>query len=212
MSIRSRFVFVWCFLVCGSTRLFAVESSDGLPEVVSYHQHVRPVFQAKCQGCHQPAKRKGDYVMTDVAALIAGGESGAAIVPGQTAASYLLELVVTQQGEERPEMPPKDAPLTDYEVSLVNRWIEQGATDDTPENVLDQYSRENPPEYTVPPLITSIDFSPDGQHIAVSGFHEVLIHKADGSGLEQRLIGLSERIETVAFSPDGSQLLVAGGS
>ena len=45
----------------------------------------------------------------------------------------------------------------------------------------------------------------------MAGFHEVLLHKADGSGLVARLIGISERIESVRFSPDGKQLAVTGG-
>jgi len=190
---------------------FAAEEPKGLPETVSYYKHVRPVFQAKCQGCHQPAKSKSDYIMTEVASLIAGGENGAAVVPGQAAKSHLAELIVPAAGEKRAEMPPKDEVLTDYEVSLVRAWIDQGATDDTPENARHSYSMEHPPVYTVAPGVISMAYSPDGQSLAVAGFHEVLIHKADGSGLAKRLIGLSERIESVAFSPDGTQLAVAGG-
>ena len=48
---------------------------------------------------------------------------------------------------------------------------------------------------------------PDGKLLAMTGFHETLLHKADGSGLVARLIGMSERIESVRFSPDGKQLL-----
>jgi WD40 repeat protein len=47
--------------------------------------------------------------------------------------------------------------------------------------------------------------------LAVAGFHEVLLHKLDGSEILARLIGMSERIESVAFSPDGNRLAVAGG-
>ena len=43
----------------------------------------------------------------------------------------------------------------------------------------------------------AIDFSPDGTLLAVGGFHEVLVWKADGSGPVARLVGLSERIESV---------------
>ena len=40
---------------------------------VSYDTQIRPIFQARCHGCHQPAKAKGDYVMTTFKQLIAGG-------------------------------------------------------------------------------------------------------------------------------------------
>ena len=189
----------------------AETGGEGLPETVSYYEHVRPVFQAKCQGCHQPAKAKADYIMTDVAKLIAGGETSPVVVPKSAHDSYLVELVTKQEGEDRPEMPPKDEPLTPYELKLVTKWIEQGAEDDTPENAKQRYTAENPPQYAEPPVITSLDFSPDGKLIAVAGFHEVLLHRADGSGLAGRLIGLSERIESVRFSPDGKKLAVAGG-
>ena len=75
-----------------------------------------------------------------------------------------------------------------------------------------RYTTDNPPVYTLPPVITSIDYSPDGKLLAVAGFHEVLLHKADGSGLKARLVGLSERIESVRFSPDGTRLAVTGGN
>src|SRR5262249_41090158 len=42
-------------------------------------------------------------------------------------------------------------------------------------------------------------------------YHEVLLHKADGSGVVARLVGLSERTQSVAFSPDGKWLAVTGG-
>lgn len=207
----SPFSFGFAILSLSCSSLLAEAANDALPETVSYYEHIRPVFQAKCQGCHQPAKAKSEYIMTDVESLIKGGETDTAIHPGKPDESYLLELVVTQEGEKRPEMPPKDEPLTGYEVKLVQKWVAQGAKDDTPENAKQEYTMENPPRYAVPPLVTSLDYSPDGSLIAVAGFHEVLVHKADGSGLHARLVGLSERIESVAFSPDGKQLLVAGG-
>lgn len=194
-----------------SAPLPGAEKSDALPTTVSYYEHIRPVFQAKCQGCHQPSKAKSDYIMTEVTALIKGGEDGPAIVPGKPDQSHLLELVVAAPGEESPEMPPKDEPLTGYELSLVRKWVEQGAKDDTPANARQRYTMANPPRYAVPPVVISLDYSPDGSLLAIAGFHEVLLHKADGSGLVKRLVGLSERIQSVRFSPDGKKLAVAGG-
>ncbi|MEC7201331.1 MAG: c-type cytochrome domain-containing protein, partial [Verrucomicrobiota bacterium] len=188
----------------------AALGASGKEGQVSYHQDIRPIFQAKCHGCHQPAKAEGDYVMTRFEQLIAGGETGdQAILPGNAAQSYLVELITPVNG--RAEMPKKDDPLSALEVDLVRRWIDQGATDDTPVNAVEKIDAENPPVYTRPPLITSLDYSADGAWLAVSGFHEVLLHRSDGSGLQRRLIGLSQRIESVRFSPDSSKLAMAGG-
>ena len=194
--------------------LFAMQSGHCAPEAgksqVSYYKDIRPIFQANCQGCHQPAKAKGDYIMTDFTKLLAGGDSDEpAIIAGQPDKSQLLELIIPVNGKA--EMPQKKDPLHETEIALVKRWISQGAKDDTPDGAKERYSADNPPDYALPPVITSLDFSPDGKLLAVPGFHEVILHNADGSGMVARLVGLSERIESVAFSPDGKKLAVTGG-
>ena len=177
---------------------------------VSYYKHIRPILQAHCQGCHQPAKPSGAYVMTAFDRMVKGGESEmAAIVPGKPEESYLVELITPVDGEA--SMPKGKSPLADYEIDLVKQWISEGAADDTPAAAKAQYDMEHPPEYSRPPVITSIDFSPDGSLLAVAGHHEVLLVKGDGSEVVARLVGLSERIESVRFSPDGARLAVTGG-
>lgn len=179
-------------------------------EAISFHKQVLPLLRANCQGCHQPAKQQGDYLMTNFDRLIKGGESEEpAIVPGKPDESYLVAQISAVDGE-RPAMPPVGAPLTEQEVRLVRTWIEQGAKNDSPP-AAEPFSTENPPQYSLPPVVTSLDYSADGSLIAVAGFNEVLLHRADGSGIAKRLIGLSQRIESVRFSPDGKQLAVTGG-
>jgi WD40 repeat protein len=191
----------------------ASAKEDGATKPVSFHKEIRPLFQANCNGCHQPAKAKGDYVMTDFNSLLQGGESDdPAIVPGKPDDSLLVHLT-TPNEEGEYEMPKgKNAkPLHATEIELLRRWISEGAKDDSPVGSGSAYTMENPPVYTMPPVVTSMDFSPDGTLLAVTGFHEALIHKADGSGLVARLVGLSERIESVSFSPDGKKLGITGG-
>jgi WD40 repeat protein/mono/diheme cytochrome c family protein len=185
-------------------------AADDPSKPVSFYQDIRPIFQANCVGCHQPSKDNGNYVMTDFKRLLAGGEEAVAIVPGKPDESYLIE-EITPDKDSDAEMPKKDDPLHEVEIALIRRWIEEGARDDTPENARQRYDQDNPPVYTKPPVITSLDYSPDGSLIAISGFHEVLLEKADGSGEVARLVGLSERIESVRFSPDGKKLAVTGG-
>ncbi|MDE0959200.1 MAG: DUF1549 domain-containing protein [Planctomycetota bacterium] len=176
---------------------------------VSYYRDIRPIFQASCHGCHQPAKAKGQYVMTNFASLLAGGGDDAAIVAHQPDQSELIEMITPIDGES--EMPKKGDPLNPAQIKLIRDWISEGALDDTPANAVQKYDSKNPPTYESPPIVTALDYSPDGRWLAVSGYHEVLIHDVESSTIIERLVGLSERIESVRFSPDGKKLAVTGG-
>jgi WD40 repeat protein len=205
-------------LVCtsaGPNPLAAQEKDPqgAAPIRVSYYKQVRPIFQANCHGCHQPAKAGGAFVMTSFDRLVAGGESGErAIVAGKPAESQLVEMIVPQDGKAT--MPRGRKPLAEAEIDLIRRWIAEGAADDTPAGAVQQFDMQHPPTYTRPPVITSIDFSPnpgDAGLLAVAGFHEVFLIQADSGERVARLVGVSERIESVRFSPDGKRLAVAGG-
>jgi len=190
----------------------APPDKDALPAEVSYYKDVRPIFQQHCNGCHQPAKPSGGFVMTSRADLLKKGESDKlAVVPGQPDASYLVSQVTPHDGK-KPLMPRNQPELIQRDVALIKKWIGQGARDDTPVSDRVVIDMEHPPRYLLAPVITSLAYSPDGKVLAVAGRHEVLLHKADGSGLIGRLVGQSERIQSIAFSPDGKSLAMAGGS
>lgn len=180
---------------------------------VSYYRDVRPIFQQHCQGCHQPAKPNGDYVMTEFAAMLKAGESGKpAVTPGKPDASFLLDEI--RPGKDgKAEMPKNRDALTAAQIDLVTRWVQEGAADDTPASAKTaQIDASRPPVYHSAPVVTSVAFSPDGSVLAVTGYHEILLHKPDGSGLVGRLVGMSERVQAIAFSPDGAYLAAAAGS
>jgi WD40 repeat protein len=178
---------------------------------VSFDKQIRPIFQANCQGCHQPSKAGGGFVMTEFARLLKGGEQGLpAVVPGKPEESLLVDQI-TPGGDGKALMPKDKPPLSPGEIELISRWIAQGAEDDTPENAVARFDRDHPPVYSRQPVVGALDYSPDGSILAVGGFHEVLLWKADGSELLARLVGMSDRIESVAFSPDGKFLAVTGG-
>ena len=182
------------------------------PEKISYYKEVRPIFAQHCQGCHQPAKAGGGYVMTSFAELFKKGErEKPGVVAGKPEVSFLVEQIRPTNGKV--EMPRAKDPLPDIQIKTIVDWIAQGAIDDTPASArVSLIDEEHPPAYQSMPVVTSLAFSPDGQLLAVAGYHEVLLHKADGTGLVARLIGLSERIESLAFSPDGKTLAVSGGN
>jgi WD40 repeat protein len=200
------------FTLAEGLRAQQAQTKDAQPAgPVSYYKDVRRIFQQHCQGCHQPARPQGGYVMTSHADLLKAGDRGQpGVVPGSADKSVLIEQIVPKNGKAA--MPKGKPPLSAADIDLIRRWIAEGAKDDTPKTAIDTISDKNPPVYKLPPVITALDYSPDGSLLAVSGFHEVLLHKSDGSGLVARLVGLSERVQSLSFSPDGKSLAVVGGS
>ncbi len=204
-------------LVLASPVLFA-EEKDAAPAeaeaAVSFYGDIQPILRQHCQGCHQPARARGDFIATGYDFLMGKGrdeDDDPIVVPGKPEESLLIE-EITPQGDDPPAMPKDAEPLPKALVDRIARWIAEGAKDDTPASEKVTYTMESLPVYTSPPVITALDFSPDGTLLAVSGNNEVLLHAGDGSSIVARLVGLSERIESLRFSPDGTLLAVTGGS
>src|SRR5947209_4304907 len=83
---------------------------------------VRPIFVQHCQGCHQPAKQGGSYVMTGHAELLKSGDKGEpGIVPGKTDKSLIVEQITAHDGKP-PAMPKGKDPLIDYQITLIKKW------------------------------------------------------------------------------------------
>ncbi len=179
------------------------------PEEVSYSRDIRPVIQRHCQGCHQPALKKGYLDLTSYEAFASGGMSGPVFVPRSPGESLVIGHLT---GDQQPRMPVGEDPLSEEAIDLFRKWIEQGALDDTPAQLSQQAPGAAPPTYRLPPVVTAIAYSTDGSRLAVSGYREVLLHSSDGSRLEARLQGISDRIQTLHFLPDGKTLLAAGGT
>ena len=178
------------------------------PEGVSYYKQIRPILQQSCQGCHHPAEPNGGLVVTSYEAFQEGGMSGPSFIPGNPEESIIMEYI---SGED-PLMPQDGDPLTAEEVELFSRWIAESAVDDTPVSLDDTISANQPPVYTVPPVISALAYSPDGETLAVSGYREILLHKSDGSELVGRLVGDAHRIESIAYTLDGKILGAVGGT
>ncbi len=176
----------------------------------SYYQDVRPILQKSCAGCHQPGNPMSGLALTDFASLLKGGaKHGPAVTPGAADQSPLLRYV---NGALEPRMPMGAEPLQEAEVAVLRSWIAAGATDDTPAAAHAPKPPDAPPLYTQPPVVTGMTFSPDGELLAVGGYREVLLHQADGSRVVARLLGRSDKISSVAFTPDGRRLVAVGGT
>ncbi len=139
--------------------------------------------------------------------FLLGGSKGAAVVPGDLKKSLVIGYL---DGSMQPRMPFGGKPLPDDQIQLMKRWITEGAKDDSPAGASETAARKQT-VYYAPPLVTALVFSPGGDQIAVSGHHEILLMSTEGA-LQARLPGLSMKISSLAYSPDGTLLAAVGGN
>ena len=94
----------------------------------TFEADVRPILKAHCFHCHgEEGKNEGNLDVRLVRLLVAGGDSGAALVAGKAGDSYLIERL------ESGEMPPGEKKLSPAELHVIREWIDQGARTARPE-------------------------------------------------------------------------------
>jgi hypothetical protein len=101
-----------------------------VPAAVEFNRDIRPILSNNCYPCHGPdkAKRKaGLRLDTEDGARAELGDGRRAIVPGDAGKSQLVQRVTAADTARR--MPPAvtGKTLTERQIALLRRWIEQGA-------------------------------------------------------------------------------------
>ncbi|HXW05253.1 MAG TPA: DUF1549 domain-containing protein [Vicinamibacterales bacterium] len=114
---------VWTAAVLA--RVQAIEPETGqVSSLIDYDRQVRPIIEARCLECHSQEARKGGLSLASYGDALDGGRSGAAIRPGSAAGSLLVHRIL---GDVEPQMPKDERPLSEAEVALIRRWIDEGA-------------------------------------------------------------------------------------
>ncbi len=108
--------------------LAAAPIAHGDEGVLFFESKIRPLLIQHCYDCHseEAGKRKGGLWLDRKAGWEVGGDSGAAIVPGDTESSRLVEMI--RYADPDLAMPPKKK-LASHEIALLERWIAMGAPD-----------------------------------------------------------------------------------
>lgn len=102
-------------------------ATEATPEQIEFFEaKVRPIFADHCYSCHSAKEKiKGSLRLDAPEALLKGGDSGPALVPGDADASLLIKAV--RYTDEDLRMPPKDKKLSAEQIALLETWVKMGA-------------------------------------------------------------------------------------
>ncbi|MBW3540098.1 MAG: PSD1 and planctomycete cytochrome C domain-containing protein [Planctomycetes bacterium] len=89
-----------------------------------FETRIRPLFARHCTACHGEKEQNSGLRLDTSEGILAGGDSGPAVVPGKPGESLLLTAV--GYGADDLQMPP-DKKLSDKEIAALRKWVELGA-------------------------------------------------------------------------------------
>lgn len=94
--------------------------------VAFFEKQVRPLLVENCHGCHSAKanKRRGGLALDSREAILTGGDSGPAVVPGKPEQSLLVSAVHATKAEL--QMPPKGK-LRPQQIATLEQWVKDGA-------------------------------------------------------------------------------------
>jgi len=112
--------------LAATSALAAISAED----TAFFRDQVRPILAENCFKCHshETGKSKGGLVVDSRTSLLTGGDTGAAIVPGNAEKSLLIKAV--RYTDEDLQMPPNKGDtkkLKDAQIAILEEWVKRGA-------------------------------------------------------------------------------------
>jgi hypothetical protein len=104
-------------LCCSAQAAFAAPT-------VSYDDDIAPLLAQSCGKCHGAGMAMSQLRLDSEAAILHGGKSGPAIVPGKSGDSLLIKRILGLT--DGPRMPMGEDPLPEQKVQLLRAWIDHG--------------------------------------------------------------------------------------
>jgi Protein of unknown function (DUF1553)/Protein of unknown function (DUF1549)/Planctomycete cytochrome C len=92
--------------------------------VAYFEKQVRPLLVEQCHGCHSAKKTRGGLRLDSREAILKGGDTGPAVVPGKPEKSLIVSAVHATKAEL--QMPP-NGKLEAKQIEILEKWVRDGA-------------------------------------------------------------------------------------
>lgn len=139
-------------VILGSLILLGSSCQDS--EKVDFSTQIKPILNNKCITCHGGVKKNAGFSLLFEEEAFAKNESGQpAIIRGDAAGSELIKRLHEDDPELR--MPYEKPKLSDEEIDLLTRWIDQGA------EWGEHWAYSLPESVEVPSIATKASFAPE---------------------------------------------------
>lgn len=104
-------------------------ASASLPDKIDFNRDIRPILSENCYACHGPDKnkRKADLRLDTKDGIFSHIEDHRTVTPGKPTESELIRRITADDPKERMPDPKSNKRLSDREIALLRKWIEQGA-------------------------------------------------------------------------------------
>jgi len=123
-----KFLFVLsAFTIFAISLAFNLSGNEKISEEVCFERDILPIFLENCalSGCHNSESRKHGFVFDSYDNIISSNR-GRNIIPFNLKKSKIYKKITEDTQEDRMPPPPNPA-LTSSEISLIGRWINEGA-------------------------------------------------------------------------------------
>ena len=124
----SSILLLTALLLCALSADAAVPpSKPSAADLAFYEQTVKPILAGACFECHshETKKFKGGLALDSTAAILKGGDTGPALVPGDVEKSLLIKAVRYTDADL--QMPPKKKKLGSDQIAALEQWVKLGA-------------------------------------------------------------------------------------
>lgn len=146
---------------CGLWLLVALFSScNSSSEKIDFSTQIKPILNTKCITCHGGVKKSGGFSLLFKEEAFAATESGKpAIIPGNASGSEFIKRLHEDDPELR--MPYEKPKLSEEEIELLTKWIDQGA------QWGQHWAYSLPENVEVPPITVEANLMADGDQAFV---------------------------------------------